>query len=347
MKFSVGYKVNTSSSFMEYIVENKEHISEMYFSWGDIPNGRNSMLMNRDLLPWEAQQKQIEDLSYISKNGIALNLLLNGNCYGENSQARSFFYKLGETIAYIGENFGLASVTTTSPLIGKFIHENFPGLDVRASVNMEIGTPIGMEYVSQYFDSFYLQREMNRNLEKIKAAKEWCDKNGKGLYMLANSGCLNNCSAHTFHDNLVAHEADIAKMDNAYEFHGVCRDHLSKNRLSILKDSNFVRPEEIHLYDEYFIAAKLATRVSNNPIKTLRAYINGKYSGPVTDLLEPNHSGLFYPEVIENSRIPEGFAKQVMTCGKNCDSCGYCAKVLENSTIELEDIEFNIEASAH
>ncbi len=338
MKFSVGYQVMTNSSYMEYIAENKEHIYELYFSWGDIPNGRNSMLLNRELYPWQAQQKQIEDLSYISKAGIKLNLLLNGNCYGENSQSRSFFIKIGETISYIGECFGLQSVTTTSPLIAKFIHENFPGLEVRASVNMKIGSVMGMEYVSDYFDSFYMQREYNRNLKKIKELKEWCDKNQKGLFVLANSGCLSNCSAHTFHDNLVAHEADIAKMDNAYDFKGICWDFLGKkeNRVSVIRDTNFIRPEDIHLYEEYFVAAKLATRVSKNPIKTLRAYINGKYSGSINDILEPNHSGAIYPDLIENSKIPEDFAKQVMNCSKNCNTCGYCQKVLENATITLD-----------
>lgn len=339
MKFSVGYQIMESNSFMEYIAQQKEHIYEMYFSWGDIPNGRNSMLQNNIYLPWQAQQRQIEDLLYISQNGIKLNLLLNGNCYGENSQSRSFFNKIGETIDYIGERFGLQSVTTTSPLIAKFIHENFNGIDVRASVNMKIGSVMGMEYVSEYFDSFYMQREYNRNLKKIKELKEWCDKNNKSLFALANSGCLNNCSAHTFHDNLVAHEADIAKMDNAYDFNGICWDFLSKkeNRASILKDSNFIRPEDIHLYDDYFVAAKLATRVSKNPVRILSAYINGKYSGAINDLLEPNHSGAIYPDIIENSRIPEGFAKQVLNCEKNCDSCGYCAKAVENATITLED----------
>lgn len=336
MKFSVGYQVNQNNSFMEYIVENKEHIHELYFSWGDIPNGRNSMLLNSELLPWQAQQKQIEDLHYIAKSGIKLNLLLNGNCYGENSLARSFFIKIGDTVEYISSAFGLSSITTTSPLIARFIHENFEGIDVRASVNMKIGSVMGMEYVSEYFDSFYMQREYNRNLSKIRELKKWCDDNKKGLYMLANSGCLNDCSAHTFHDNLVAHESDIAKMDNAYEFHGICRDHLAKNRLSVLKDSNFVRPEDIHLYDEYFIAAKIATRVSKNPINTLRAYINGKYSGAVTDLLEPNHSGIFYPDIVENSKLPENFGKQVMTCDKNCTSCGFCQRCLDNATINLE-----------
>lgn len=340
MKFSVGYQIMTNTSFMEYIAENKEHIYEMYFSWGDIPNGRNSMLQNSEYLPWQAQQRQIEDLLFISQNDIKLNLLLNGNCYGENSQSRSFFTKIGETVDYIGECFGLASVTTTSPLIARFLHENFKGLEVRASVNMKIGSVMGMEYVSEYFDSFYMQREYNRNLNKIKELKSWCDKNNKGLFILANSGCLNNCSAHTFHDNLVAHEADIAKMDNAYDFNGICWDFLKKkeNRASILKDTNFIRPEDIHLYDEYFIAAKLATRVSKNPIKTLRAYINGKYSGALNDLLEPNHSGAFYPDIIENSKIPTGFAEKVLNCDKNCETCGYCAGIVNNATVTLEEI---------
>ena len=340
MKFSIGYQIMNTSSFMEYIAENKEHIYEMYFSWGDMPNGRNSMLQNKDFLPWQAQARQIEDLLFISQQDIKLNLLLNGNCYGENSQSRAFFTKIGETVDYIGEYFGLQSVTTTSPLIARFIHENFPGLDVRASVNMKIGSVMGMEYVSEYFDSFYMQREYNRNETKIKELKEWCDKNNKGLFVLANSGCLNNCSAHTFHDNLVAHEADIAKMDNAYDFNGICWDFLRKkeNRASILKDTNFIRPEDIHLYDEYFTAAKLATRVSKNPIKTLRAYINGKYSGSINEILEPNHSGAIYPDIIENSKISKDFGKHVLNCNKQCAECGYCEKVVENAIITLSDI---------
>ena len=338
VKYSIGYQVNTSDTFMEYIAENKEHIYEMYFSWGDIPNGRNSMLMNRDLLPWQAQYKQIQDLDFISKQGIKLNLLLNGNCYGENSQSRAFFTKIGETVDYIAQCFSLPSVTTTSPLIAKFLHENFDGIEVRASVNMKIGSVMGMEYVADYFDSFYMQREHNRDFSKIKELKGWCDKSGKGLFMLANSGCLSNCSAHTFHDNLVSHETDLAKMDNAYKFQGICKNHLAKDKLSILKNTNFVRPEDIHLYEEYFVAAKIATRVSKNPINTLKAYINRKYNGAVTDLLEPNHSGIFYPQIVANDKLPQNFGKYVATCSKNCEQCDFCKNALNTATITLEDI---------
>lgn len=342
MKYSVGYQITDVCSYdgktyTEYIVQNKERISEMYFSWGDIANGRCSMLRNDELLPWEAQQRQIKDLEYISKSGISLNLLLNANCYGVESQSRSFFNKIGNIIDYIGTNLGLSSVTTTSPLIAKFIHANFDGIDVRASVNMKIGTTIAMEYVSEYFDSFYMQRDFNRSINKIKELSSWCADNGKCLYILANSGCLNYCSAHTFHDNLVAHEAEISKMDNAYAFQGICREFLTRpeNRISVIRDTNFIRPEDIHLYDEYFTSAKLATRVSPNPIKILHAYIDESFTGAVTDLLEPNHTDIFYPQIIDNKKIPDGFAEHTMSCDKNCSSCGYCAAVANSAAVNV------------
>ena len=118
--------------------------------------------------------------------------------------------------------------------------------------------------------------------------------------MLANSGCLNFCSAHNFHDNLVAHESEISEMDNAYEFTGICREYLSckKNYRALIDNTNFIRPEDIHKYEAFFDSVKLATRVHKNPSAVLKSYINGKYCGNILDILEPAHS--IYPYVIEN-----------------------------------------------
>ena len=93
---------------------------------------------------------------------------------------------------YIQCNFGLASVTTTSPLIAKFIKNNFENIEVRASVHMEIGTIPAMEYISDYFDSYYMKREYNRDFDRIKELKNWCGKNSKKLFILANSGWNSN-----------------------------------------------------------------------------------------------------------------------------------------------------------
>ncbi len=313
MLFSVGYGVKTNDALIEEIVKLKDGINEIYFSWGKTPSGRNDQTRSEGLTPWEAQAKQIEDLKSLHKAGLKFNLLFNANCYGEKTQARSFFEEVGEIVEYIGGNFNLSSVTTTSPLIAKFLKQNFPEIDVRASVNMGIGSILGIEYVADVFDSFYVKRELNRNFKALKSLRKWCDENGKQMYLLANSGCLNDCSAHTFHDNLVAHEEGASRMNNGYQFTGVCKKYLSKteNREALLTATNYIRPEDVELYEGLVTAMKLATRVHENPSRILRAYIERKkFVGNLASLLEPNHAGTIYPYVLENGKIQKRIEKE-------------------------------------
>jgi len=306
MRFSVGLGTEADASFPQEIISRKDSISEVYFSWGTFPSGRNDQTRQAGLTPWEAQARQTEVLSLLAKAGIPLNLLFNANCYGSRAQSRSFFSEIGATVDYIGSHFGLRAVTTTSPLIGKFIKQNFPTLDVRASVNMGIGTPHGMAYVAAFFDSFYVQREKNRDFTALHALRRWCDQNGKEMYLLANSGCLNDCSAHTFHDNLVAHEREIAALDNGYQFDGICHSWLREpeNHRHFVSHTGFIRPEDVHRFEGLVPAMKLATRVHENPVRILRAYIDKKsFSGNLPTLLEPNHAKSLYPYVLENSKI--------------------------------------------
>lgn len=306
MKFSIGYQLTASTDFLQSIISNKESVYEVYFAWDGFANGRNTTYIARDFSEPEAYQRKMSDLKALSESGIKLNLLFNATCYGAESLSKSFFESIGDTVDFVKSNLGLASITTTSPLIARFIKDNFPDTEVRASVNMEIGTIEGMDYLSQYFDSFYLKRELNRDFGAIKTLKKWCGENGKQLFALANSGCLNNCSAHMFHDNLVSHENEIQKRDNGYAFHGICKEYLKnpKNLQSIFGITNFIRPEDVGLYEGLFPALKLATRVANKPARILKAYIeNKKFSGSVFDLLEPNHSDTLYPYLLDNSKI--------------------------------------------
>lgn len=299
MKFMPGLQ-SCNNGFLQNIIENKNHIYEVYFSWGDFANGRNNQIQGEQYTSWEMQQWQVSALKQLSNCKIPLNLLFNANCYGRDSQSRSFFTKIGNTVDYIRGSFGLQSVTTASPLIAKFLKNNFKDIEIRASVNMEIGTIQGMDYVADYFDSYYMKREYNRDFEKIAVLKKWCDENGKKLFILANSGCLNFCSAHNFHDNLVAHESEISQMDNAYSFGGICHEYLKNedNYSKLIENTNFIRPEDMYKYEPYFEAAKLATRVHKAPSMVLESYIRAKYSGDILRILEPAHS--IYPYVLEN-----------------------------------------------
>lgn len=283
MKFSVGYQEN--DSWIDAIVANRMSVYDCYFSFGAMPSGRHGVC---------DPMRQLDDLGKLADSGIALNILFNANCYGARAESKALFGEIGDAIDRFSDGGALKSVTTTSPLVARFVKENFPEIKTRASVNMEIGTVEGMEYLADRFDGYYVKREVNRDLAAFAVLKKWADANGKELFMLANSGCLNNCSSHIFHDNLVAHEAEIAREDNGYAYRGTCWEYLKRetDKAKIMSRWNWVAPEDIRLYEGFVTAAKLATRVNVNPVRVLESYVSGSHAGNILDLMEPNHSSV-------------------------------------------------------
>ena len=183
MKFSIGYQMTEDESFVDTILKYRDRVYEVYFSFGDTPNGRHSQTSIEGLLPHEITARQLQELSRISAAGIPLNLLYNGNCYGEGALSRTFFNSIGDTVDYFSREFTLASVTTTSPLIARFIKGNFENIKTRASVNMEIGTREGMDYLSSVFDGYYAKREANRSFQTLDRLRDYCRANGKELFV--------------------------------------------------------------------------------------------------------------------------------------------------------------------
>lgn len=329
MKFQLGYQ--NHAKFKECLLAHREKISEIYFPWEGFTTGRGTV-RNRS-----EQRCMEEDLADYSKAGIRLCLLLNGNCYGSETLSRDFFQHLGDTVDFLGSEYPvLHTVTTASPLIAKFIHNNFPDLEVRASVNMEIGTTQGAEYMLEYFDSFYLKREFNYSMDVLENMYHFCTSRGKKMFLLANSGCLNYCSGRTFHDNLVAHQHECAKMDNGFVFKNFCTQFLEKkeNLSRILSLSNFIRPEDVPHYEGLCDGIKLATRTHCNPVSVAMAYFSGAWHGNVLDLTEPAHSSLLLPEILANDRIAPGYAAKRLSCGQQCEKCSYCREVFADACVK-------------
>lgn len=330
MKFQVGYQDNRTLS--EYILKHSEKVLEVYFPWGDFTTGRG--VIQSEVVKWNL----VDDLKLFAKAGINLCLLLNGNCYGRQTLARNFFQRLGDAVDFLIGEYSVGGVTTASPLIAHFLRKNFPMLEIRASINMEIGTPEGVEYLEDYFDSFYLKREYNYDRDTIQRMYDFCHARGKKMYLLANSGCLNFCSVRTFHDNLVAHQHEVAEMDNAFEFHGECTVYLKKgdHQKELLLKTNFIRPEDVRLYEGWCDGMKLATRTNFNPLAVMSAYFSGEWRGNVLDLTEPAHSSVILPGILSNREIPADYAEKRMNCRRNCHKCGYCREVQEKATVVLD-----------
>ena len=326
MKWQIGYQNNRK--FLDYLLQHKDMVSELYFPWGEFTTGRG---VSADM------EQMAEDLKRFKMADFKFCLLLNGNCYGSEALSVKFFDKLGNAVMEVMSSFGLSSVTTASPVIAAFLKQHFPALHIRASVNMEIGTPEGVEYLLDDFDSFYLKREYNYDLAVLTRMYDICHKNGKKLYILANSGCLNFCSARTFHDNLVAHQHELPEAGDRLPFHGVCTRYLKYgwNRENILAKTNFIRPEDVHLYEDLCDGMKLATRTNFNPMAIVHGYFNGKFRGNLLDLTEPAQSALFPGQIIASKLIPDDYTEFRLKCNKICENCTYCKEVQKKATITL------------
>ena len=343
MKFNVGYSISSDGtySFLDIVTRYKEHISEVYFPWLDTPSGRASLINCDGYIDWDAQQNLINDLQQIKQMGIKLDLLYNGNCLGDDAMSENMQNTLLSIIDFL--NYKGCSpdiITTASPAVAFVIKKHRKHIEVRASVNMKIGTVKGMQYMADLFDSFYIQREYNRDFTRIKELKEWADANGKGLYMLANSGCMSFCSCQTFHDNTVSHSNGISTKKNIEGFvpHS-CWNYLkgTSNWVSLLQNT-WVRPEDIKNYEPYFSSVKLATRMHNLPGLVIDSYVRGRYMGNLLDLFEPGFGPAIAPYVINNSSFPAEFFKTVSTCNKQCHKCNYCKNVLDK-VLEYDNSE--------
>ena len=341
MKFAVGFQLyeDREEPFSELVRAYKDSISEVFFPWQDFATGRSALATRHGYTDWCAQEKCEAELHAIKELGIKLDLLFNGNCYGEYAISEKLRNSVASVIEHLEEiGCGADIITTASPAIAHVIKTYFPNIEVRASVNMKIGTVKGMQYVADLFDSFHIQREYNRDLEHVKELKAWADENGKKLVILANSGCLAHCSGQTFHDNMVAHESEICEIKNMEGFNPyVCRRALkSREDWYLILSSTWIRPEDVCNYEGIVDTMKLANRMHSRPGMVVDAYCRASFHGNTLDLLEPGYGRLLAPYIISNKSFPEDWFRKTSSCDKACHKCGYCKATLDKVLLNTE-----------
>lgn len=334
MRYSIGYQLAEpgEESIVDLAAEYREQLVEIYFPWVGEPSGRAVLDERRGYVDFSAQSRIEEDLLRLSEMGIRLNLLLNANCYGEHAASEYLQNRVMSIIEHLGRvGVAPAVVTTASPAVAFILQRHAPQIDVRASANMKIGTPTAMQQVADLFGSFCLQREYNRDLDHIRRVRQWTREQGKGLTVLANSGCLAHCPSQTYHDNLVAHEAQADEIRPLPDWLSTnCRRLMRApaNWAMILK-ATWIRPEDVRHYEGLCDHIKLATRMHSRPRRVLDAYCRGRTFGNLADLFEPSFAPALAPQILDATRMPEDFFQRVSTCGRRCENCRYCDDLLE------------------
>ncbi len=348
MKFAVGYpSIDGPEPFLDLVREYRPYLAEVYFPWGDLPSGRAALTVRRGYVDWAAQGRLEADLRAFRAMGLDLNLLFNAACYGGRGASQALANLVCSVLDHLANTVGgVQAVTTSSLAVAHTVKRHDPGIAVRASVNMRIGTTQAMEAVADLFDGFCVQRDVNRAPAHLRRLRAWADARGKQVSLLANSGCLRYCPAQAFHDTLVAHEQEIDETHNLPDWTPhVCRALFRRRaHWPALLQATWIRPEDLPAYANLVPVVKLATRMHDRPRMVLDAYARGRYRGNLLDLLEPGFARQWAPWRIENDRFPDDWAARTADCAYACDTCGYCARVL--SRVLVSDLAPDADVSA-
>jgi collagenase-like PrtC family protease len=157
------------------------------------------------------------------------------------------------------------------------------------------------------------------------------------LKILVNHGCIVNCMAHIVHHNYLAEVIyDVKDMSdmrrwqaysNQREITRTCKTcerycANSGQGFNIISEMSYIRPEDVHLYDDVIDLFKLSGREhdAEDIIKYINAYGEEKCDGDFGELMDFPF-GIFN---IDNQGFPEEFGKQRSNCGHKCHKCTYC-----------------------
>ncbi len=341
MKFHVGYQTSEpgEETFPELLYPFREQIAEVFFAWPGHASGRSPIAVRDGKLDRDAFGRFEEDLVNLRALGFKLDLLFNANCYGGDAMSEDLRKEVLAVLRRLDGTAGGADVvTTTSPAVAWILKRERPDIEVRASVNMRIGSVAGMRYLADRFDSYHICRDFNRDLARLRDLRAWADSEGKKLILLANSGCLRECSGQTFHDNLVAHESEVSRTKNLDGFLPyTCWNYLKDPaHWPAILQATWIRPEDVRRYEGLVDGVKLATRLHQRPHSVIGAYVRGAcFEGNLAELFEPGFSPLLAPKVLDGRRFPADWFERTTSCDRRCHACGYCERVLKDALVDL------------
>ena len=153
MKYSVGFQLydNGEEPFSRIVASYCEQISEVFFAWQDVATGRSAVATRHGYTDWSAQRRTEDELRAIKGMGVKLDLLFNGNCYGEYALSEKLANTVVSILAYLGEAVGgVDIITTASPAIAHTVKKHFPKIEVRASVNIWIKSAVELRSLPQH-----------------------------------------------------------------------------------------------------------------------------------------------------------------------------------------------------
>ncbi len=266
-------------------------------------------------------------IRYCKEKGIEFNYVINATCMSNEELTKSGYQKIKNFFGML-EGMGAGWVTISLPSLMEIAKHVTPSLKIKASTVCQINSPFKAKFYEDLgIKRIVLDEDIYRDFSMLKRIRNIYTGD---LEIIINSFCVNDCPYKMFHYNSFSHSP--ANRDECSYFSSRCRNlHI---RAESYMKLNWIRPEDIHYYDElgisYFKMQGRTNVLTGNPAKAVNQYIEEHYDGDLISLLE-----LFSSErplmiadcTIDNAKLEgffEKFVNEPCFCTKNCSPCGYC-----------------------
>jgi collagenase-like PrtC family protease len=214
------------------------------------------------------------------------------------------------------------------------------GYEIELSVLADVNSTEKVEFIMRgypFVGSICLYNNMMNRRCEMRALKDQFP--ALKLKILVNHACLYNCPSHVQHHTIYSNllyenpspalekewdrEINIKQLVPASKF---CQHFSAAFPVSLLRDTAFIRPEDLHLYDDCLDIFKLSGREhpSEKLMNAVRAYCSRRYEGNLVDILD---IPLKYTAAIDNTRFPEYYGERKADCRHECRSCNVCVQV--------------------
>jgi collagenase-like PrtC family protease len=287
--------------------------------------------------------------------GLKFDYILNAPSMGNMEWDENTHRELLEHLRWI-ISIGVDSVTVSIPYLIELIKRQFPQLNVRVSTIAHVSSVARAKlFESLGADSITLDINVNRDFTLLKAIRSAVNCE---LTVLLNNLCLYQCPYEYYHHDTLGHASQSYNPLNGY-YEDYCVLRCTLDRLCDISQTikcRWVRPEDIHLYEEIGIDM---FKTSGRSMPTERilnaatAYSSRHYQGNLYDILNVitpkiGFSNSDLPSVrnsvigppprlyIDNQAL-EGFLDffRKQNCLPGCAHCDYCQRIA-NKVIQLD-----------
>lgn len=236
-----------------------------------------------------------EYVGRLKKTGIAFNYTLNTSYLGSKEEIQKNERGILEYINFLSCS-GVDTITVTLPLMAEYIRS------IDKKIGIEISTIAHLDSVTQvaiWKDKYGISKicgnlYKNREIKFLKSLSNYCNNNGITLTVMVNEFCGNGLGRGSGATNCIyrdhcysLHSIGYGKDDNIYRGYPMRMCIESRSKASDWLKMQFIRPEDLRLYNTIGINHfKITGRTGslNYILKVTEAYADEYFDGNLLEL---------------------------------------------------------------